>query len=245
MFLSVAALLAVFVHRNMVLRKLANMPAEKPEDIFSEDASTAENEEKKKVSKGDKKLIEEYLEKAEVKMKVGEEDEAIKFLVQILSMDEFHEEAQHKLAMLYMQKQMFGAAAALFKQLCSLTDEAVHYSHLGLALYQQNEFEGAKQAYQRAVVLDPSRPQRFISLGQVYRALGQSHHALMAIHKALEMDEENMDFLFLIVDIQKEMGNFDVALEIIEKILLINPESEMAKEARKEIKKLMAQEGPK
>ncbi len=241
MLVSVATLIAVFVHRYMAEKKLAAMPATPPEDIFSDEEEMQEGE-KKKISKGDKKLIEEYLEKADVKIKVGKEDEAIKFLVQILAMDEFHQEAQHKLAMLYMQKQMFSAASALFKQLCAQTDEAVHYSHLGLALYQQNEFDGAKQAYQRAVILDPSRPQRFVSLGQVYRSLGQLNHALMAINKAMEIDQENMDFLFLTADIQKDLGNLKEAGEIVERILVLQPDSEHAKELKKEIKKLSTEQ---
>lgn len=192
----------------------------------------------KRVSSDDKEKVEELCKEGEAKLKIGKEDEAIKLFIQALAINEVHLEAQHKLAMLYMKKQMFSAACALFKNLGELTGDAVHYSHLGLALFQQNLLEEAKDAYQKSVELDPSRPQRFSSLAQVYRALGQLQNAVIALNKAVEIDEANLDFLFLLVDIQIELKNFAAAKELIEKIQVVDPESEHAKESLKILKEV-------
>ena len=133
-----------------------------------------------------------------------------------------HQETQNKLAMLYMQKQMFSAAAALFKSLGDVTGEAVHYSHQGLALFQQNLFEEARDAYQKAVDLDPARPNRFVSLAQVYRSMGQLSNAVVALNKAIEIDNENVEYLFLLVDIQSELENYEEALAVAKGILEID-----------------------
>ncbi len=204
--------------------------AEKEEEVFVEKA--------KKLSKSESEEVEELSKKAESALKAGKEEDAIKYFVQALALDELHVDTQHKLAMLYMKKEMFSAAAALFKSLGDITEEAVHYSHQGLALYQQNLFEEAKVAYQKAVDLDPSRPQRFVSLAQVYRSLGQINNAVMALGKAVEMDRENSELLFLLIDLQAELGNHNEALEIVGKVLELDPKNE---EAQSYIKTLKAE----
>lgn len=207
--MSVLGIIGVFAYKvfhlkKMVLKKEAEKAAAqaaKEQEAFAEDEIEA-----KKLKKSELQEIEELCEKANIKIGVGNEDEGVKLLVQALAIDENHLPAQQKLAMLYMQKEMFAAAAALFERMAKLTDDAIHYSHLGLALFNQQDFEGAKVAYQKAVDLDPSRPQRFVSLGQVYRALGQHQNAIVAITKAVDM-EENEDFLRLLAEIYMEAGD--------------------------------------
>jgi cytochrome c-type biogenesis protein CcmH/NrfG len=111
---------------------------------------------------------------------------------------------------------------------------------LGLALYQQQEFEAAKEAYQRAVVLDSSRPQRFISLAQVYRSLNQLSNAIVAANKANEMDSQNIDFLFLIADLQMDAENHEESMNALKKILEIEPENAEAKNYLRKVKKAIA-----
>ncbi|NIA02170.1 MAG: DUF2225 domain-containing protein [Nitrospirae bacterium] len=233
--LSLLLLASVFVRRVFLYLKEKKSPqeevlakVEKEEEVFVEKA--------KKLSKSESEEVEELNEKAESALKVGKEDEAIKYFVQALALDELHVETQHKLAMLYMKKEMFSAAAALFKSLGDITKEAVHYSHQGLALYKQNLFEEAKVAYQKAVDLDPSRPQRFVSLAQVYRSLGQINNAVVALGKAVDMDRENSELLFLLIDLQAELGNHNEALEIVGKVLELNPNDEEAKSYIKTLK---------
>lgn len=234
--LSAAVLIGVFVHRAILVRKAGIAAKEKP--VVEEEV--VEEIVKKRLPKDDKAKLASLCEKADIKLKVGKEEEAIQLLVQALAIDENHQEAQHKLAMLYMQKQMFGAAAALFKRLGDMTDEAVHFSHLGLALYQQNEFEEAKRAYQKAVFLDDSRPQRFASLASVYRSLGNPQNAIIALNKGIELDQENIDFLILLADLLIEQEDFDRALKALAKVLELDPDNEVAKEYQKKTQAIMS-----
>ncbi|MCK9186526.1 tetratricopeptide repeat protein [Candidatus Gracilibacteria bacterium] len=238
LFLSVSVFIGVFAHRVYALNIKKNTPPPEKKSLIDEEP--LDIDENKKLSKQEKSEISILCEKADIKLKVGEEEEAIKLLVQAMAIDPANIEAQQKLAMLYMQKQMYAAAAALFKQLGELTNDAVHYSNLGLALYQQQEFEAAKEAYQRAVVLDSSRPQRFISLAQVYRSLNQLSNAIVAANKANEMDSQNIDFLFLIADLQMDAENHEESMNALKKILEIEPENAEAKNYLRKVKKAIA-----
>ncbi len=235
-FLSIAVVVGVFVRKAILyFKKTENLNTDKGSSIKMEDEDI--NDAKKRISKTDKELVEDLCKEGDLKLKAGKEEEAIKFFVQALAINECHIETQQKLAMLYMEKRMFAAAAALFKSLGTLTGEAVHYSHLGLALFQQNLFEEAKEAYQKAVDLDPSRPQRFASLAQVYRSLGQLQNAIIALNKAVEIDNTGLDFLFMLIDIQTELKNFDLAIDITKRVLEIDPANEEAKKYLRTIQK--------
>jgi len=240
LFLSISLFVGVFAHRAYKLNIKKNTPPPEKKSLIDEEP--LDIDENKKLSKQEKLDVSALCEKADIKLKVGEEDEAIKLLVQAMAIDPANVEAQQKLAMLYMQKQMYSAAAALFKQLGELTGDAVHYSNLGLALYQQQEFEAAKEAYQRAVVLDPSRPQRFVSLAQVYRSLGQLSNAVVAANKAHEMDNENTDFLFLIADLQMDSQNYDESIDALKKIIELDPNNAEAKNYLRKVKKAINEE---
>lgn len=227
-FLSLTAIFIVFLRRSL-LNNRANSLATAP----VEEIAVEEPEDPEKASKSDRAKAQALCDQAESFLKAGKDDEAIKCLVQALALDELHQETQYRLAMLYLQKQVFSAAAALFEQLAISTADPVLYSHLGLALYQQGEMEGAKSAYQKAVELDDSRPQRFVSLAQVYKSLGQMNNAVVALVKAVEADEENLDYLLLLAELQVALGHKVEGMEIVKRILELDPRNKEAKEMKK------------
>ncbi len=189
-----------------------------------------------KLEKVEESKIEDLFSSGESFLKTGKEDEAIKCFVQVLAIDPHHEETQKAMAMLYLQKQMYSAASALFKQLCEGKADPIHYSHLGFALYQQSDFEAAKKAYQEAIKLDESRPQRFVSLSQVYRALGLVNNAVIALNKAVEADDQNADFLFLMAGLKSDLGDNSGAIELLEKVIEMDEKNAEAKDLLKALK---------
>lgn len=229
---------AVFIHRVVSNKKKIVEDKAKAEAKALSDAQESEEEKKIRLSREEKDQVETLCKRGEGLINSGKDEEAIKCFVQALSINSQHPETQQRLALLYLQKQMYSAAAALFQQLAQQTNDPMHYSHWGLALYQQSDFENAKTAYQTAVDLDPSRPQRFISLSQVYKALGQLANAIIATNKALEIDEKNIEFLYQLADLQAEAGNYIAAKETIERLFSIDSENRAAKELLKEIRKL-------
>jgi tetratricopeptide (TPR) repeat protein len=225
-FFAISLLVGVFFRRLYIYLK---------HDLKPNDSSS-ENEEssflaslKKRLSKTDKQKVDELFHKGESFLKHGKEDEAVKCFVQALTINQLHTETLNKLAMLYMKKQMYSAASALFKSLGELTNDPVHYSNLGLSLFQQNLFEDAKSAYHKSIQLDDSRAPRFVSLAQVYRSLGQLNNSVIALNKSLELEKENIDSLLFLADVQAELGNLDEAINSTYLILEVDPNCEEAK----------------
>lgn len=239
MFLGIIALVVVFARRLILLHLKKKKLVETGPDLYDKEEKSFEEKEVDliKISKADKTKIGSLLEQAEALLKSGNEDEAIKVFVQALAIDNNHIDTQQKLAMLYLQKQMFGAAAALFRRLSELTSDPLHYSHLGFVLYQQSSFDEARDAYQRAVDLDPSRPQRFVSLAQVYRSLGQYQNAVIALNKAIELDSENIEFFLLLAGVYLELENIDEANLALKTVLEKDPENQDAIAVLKKIAK--------
>lgn len=234
-FLSALALASVFIRRAYLISRKKEVTEK--EELFDGSFDELKNQ---KVAKGDAVQASALYSKGELLMEAGKEDEAIKMFVQALALDALHVETQNKLAMLYMKKQMFSSASALFAQLAQLTDDSVHYSHLGLSLYQQNEFEKSRDAYQKAVELDPSRPQRYASLAQVYRSLGQLQNSVIALNKAADLDQENIDYLLLLAELFIELGDTEAAKNMILRVMEIDEANENAKMLMEELKALRA-----
>lgn len=236
LFLSIIVLVGVF------LRKAALVHLKKVRAAMQVACKKAVNSPEEevvisKVSKSAKVKIASLLEKAEQLLANGEEGEAIKVFIQALSFDDNNVDVLQKLAMLYLQKQMYSAASALFKQLSDLTKDPLHYSNLGFVLYQQSSLEEARDAYQKAVDLDPSRPQRFVSLAQVYRSLSQPQNAIIALTKAIELDGENIEFLLLLTELYAELNNIEEAEIALRNALEKAPENEEALNLLKKLQK--------
>ncbi|MBL4694910.1 tetratricopeptide repeat protein [Candidatus Gracilibacteria bacterium] len=199
---------------------------------------TKEKMVEKEVSKSDKVRSNSLCARAIELMGKGKEQEAIKTFVQALALNENHMETNHKLAILYLKKQMYGSASALFQRLCLLNEDAMHYSHLGLALYHQSLLQEAKKAYQRSVELDPEKAKRFISLAQVYRRLGEIQNSIITVNKALALECKNLDFMYLLADLYLEGENVEEGQAMMVKIGEIDPDSKVAKKMVKAFKEL-------
>jgi len=163
--------------------------------------------------------------KAVAALDIGDEEEGIKQLIQALAANPTHIKTNDMLAMLYIKKQMYSAASAVLKQLINLEEKPEHYSHLGLVNYQQNLFEEAKSAYQKSIELDPERPQRYVSLAQVYRSLKQPYNAIICANKALEIEEDNVNFLLLLTELFNEVKDSKSAQKTIKRMKQLNEKS--------------------
>jgi Tfp pilus assembly protein PilF len=167
----------------------------------------------------------------------GELDEAEKKLIQITSTDHDFHEAGHKLGLVYLKRGDFEKAESIFKQLVSrATDDAIFYSNLGRALYEQEKFGEALASYLKSIDIDDSRPGRFLSAAEVYRQLGDNEKAQEMYQKALELDPSNIDYLLTFAHFLIENKRFDKATFYLEKVLKHQPDNAMALEMMKEIK---------
>ncbi|MBN1494698.1 tetratricopeptide repeat protein [Candidatus Peregrinibacteria bacterium] len=168
----------------------------------------------------------------------GDMEEAEKKLIQVTALDENFTDALHKLGMIYLKQDQFGKAEAIFKQLIyGGENDAVFFSNLGRALYEQKKYEEALEAYLKAIDLDATRPGRFVSAAEVYRRLDNKEKAAEMYKKAIELDERNIDYLLVFAQFLIDDGKIEQAKENIAKVTEFDPENETANEMMKEIEK--------
>jgi len=228
-FLSLLALLLVFIHRTYVVLFKKHNNHDDSAALETDDTNEPEEKEKKRLSKKDKEKVQEFYEHAITMIKRRDPKEAVKFLVKTLAVDPDFLDAQKQLGMLYIDQKMWGKGAAVYEHLVSVTGDPVDYSHLGLCLYSNEDLDGAANAYQNAINLDPERTQRYISLAQVYKEAGKPQLGLIAINKALEIDRGNLDYWLLSADFNLQLKNFLDARGAINKALEVAPMSKVAK----------------
>ena len=59
--------------------------------------------------------------------------------------------------------------------------------------------------------------------------------SVVALNKAIEIDQENLDFLLFLSSLQIELKNYKDAREVLERILELSPKNLDAKKMLKEI----------
>ena len=189
--------------------------------------------------------IHEHLEMKEIFRKgesfflAGDSDEAEKLFIRVLSIDEHHEEAHVRLGLIYLKKDLPTKAEAVYRKLLGLDSmNPTYHSNLALGLYMQRRMEEARDAYLKAIELDPGKANRYINLAQVYRDLGSYDLALEAVEMALQISQNNQYHL-IFSEILCDMGRMDEAREIIQKALQEeSQESELRPVARLLLKKI-------
>lgn len=193
----------------------------------------------KKLTRDEKEAVQKLYDQALAMIKRREPKEAVKLLVKVLAINHDFLDAQKQLGMLYIDQKMWGKGAAVYQYLAVKTNDPVDYSHLGLCLYSNEDLDGAANAYQQAINLDPERVQRYISLAQVYKDAGKNQLGLIAINKAIEFDRNNLEYWLLSADLNMQLNNFLDARGAINKAIEIAP---MSKVAKKMLEDLEAEE---
>jgi len=165
-------------------------------------------------------------------------EESAKKLIRVITLDANFPDAMHKLGLIYLRQKQYCKAEAIFKDLLSLSPEdAVYYSNLGRALYEQKKFPEALTFYLKSIKLDDSRPGRILSIAEIYREIDDKEKAQEMYKKAIEMDDNNVDYLltfahFLIANNKLEQATF-----YLDKAIALEPDNEIALDMKKKVTK--------
>lgn len=157
---------------------------------------------------------------AEAFFENGDLDEAERLYIQVLSLDETHPEANMRLGLIYLKKQLAKKAEAIFRKILATTPtDSLTMSNLGYALFLQRHYEEAKDIYLQAIELDPGRAGRYISLAHVYRELHDYHAAVQTIHKAFTLEPQQNEHRLLLAETYNDIGDATAAKTIVQNIL--------------------------
>lgn len=166
---------------------------------------------------------------AEIHFSKGDYGLAEKHLLNVLSFDNDHQEANLKLGLLYLHQENLPRAEFFFQKLLDLKENPVYYSNLALTLYQQNRLEEAAKLYERAIEMDNKKAGRFVSLAHVYGELGDMEKALDRFEAAIRLEPRNLDYLWNLLDYYEKFSRFSDMRRTIKRILELDPYNETAK----------------
>ncbi|MFC1647388.1 tetratricopeptide repeat protein [Patescibacteria group bacterium] len=236
LILSVAALLIIFVRRYLISTKgiyLERLLVEKSKSSKGLlKAFHSKNPSKKEVAPEDKGTeIKILYTKAMALFDNGDLDSAKKHLEEIIELDAEHREANLKLGLIYLKREAFDKAENIYRKLIKTTDDdPVFYSNLGCALYEQKKFDEALDSYLKSINLDSSRPARYLSTAEVYRALSQPLKAEEMYKMAVDLEPSNTDFLLTFANFEIELGKMSQAKYYLRQTLKADPHNQLAKE---------------
>ncbi len=150
-----------------------------PEDELTE-MQKKRHEEKRARDERDSRLRKgkRAFKQADVHFTKGDYGLAEKHLLEVLSFDNDHLDANLKLGLLYLHQENLPRAEFFFQKLIDLKESPVYCSNLALTLYQQGRLEEAAKLYERSIELDNKRAGRFVSLAHVYNELGEMEKSL-------------------------------------------------------------------
>ncbi len=166
---------------------------------------------------------------ADVHFSKGDYGLAEKHLLQVLSFDNDHLDANLKLGLLYLQQENLPRAEFFFQKLIDLKENPIYFSNLALTLYQQNKLEEAVKLYERAIEMDDKKAGRFVSVAHVYHELGEMEKALSAFEEASRLEPRNLDYLWALTEYYEKFSQVDDILRVVNRILELDPYNEDAK----------------
>ena len=169
-------------------------------------------------------------------MSKREYDEAEQCFLTVISADDSHLDAHHKLGLICLKREDFPAAEIYFSKLVNLKKDPVYFSNLGAALYKQARLLEAAEAYENAIALDDKRANRLQSLAQVYHELGDAEKALKYFEAAAKRKPKDNDLKFILAEYYRQMERFEEAILALDKILESDPYNKEVKALIKEVK---------
>ncbi len=186
--------------------------------------------------------INELMKKADQDVVQGRDDEALKTLIQVLSLDDHHRMGNELLAGVYMRSENYKKAEILYKKLVELYPLAADYhALLGSTYLERRQFKAATTHYQQALQLDKNNYKRFVDLGQISHLRRDYHDALEMFEKAHRLQVRDIDLMFMIVDTCLQNSDPITAREYLHKILDYEPYNQEAKNLLSQVLKDLQQ----
>ena len=151
-------------------------------------------------------------------------DEAIENYLSAIEIDDLFFPAKVNLAVLYNQRGENEKAERLLREVLTAEPELhdVEYS-LGLLLAEMKQYDEATVYLERAAKGMPSQSRIHYNLGLLLHQLSRASEAETALRKALEMELDNMDYLYALADLYLKRGDLLKAKPLAERMISLHP----------------------
>jgi type IV pilus biogenesis/stability protein PilW len=149
--------------------------------------------------------------------------------------------AKNNLGTVFLALEEWDTAIDIFEEvLGDLLYATPHYplSNLGLAYYHKGAFRRAEAYYSKALEIDPDFVLALHGLGKTYLALNDNIAAISSFEKAIQKAPKFTELYLDIGTAYQQSKQYKSALFAYRKVLELEPGSQLAEKAGKEIKKL-------
>lgn len=183
--------------------------------------------------------IHSRLEKAEQLKFLGEHEEALKILEQLLLEDPGSTAVLEEIADNELSMERYDRAEAAARQAVALKpgSERGHYT-LGFVASHREEWERAVNELSQANTLHPHNPEVLRCLGWVLFHQGQRLQGIVTLERALNLDGDNTMTLCDLGVAYLEVKNFSKAKALFHRVLALDPTDERAQECVEVVERL-------
>ena len=162
---------------------------------------------------------------------MNQPEEAIRNYLAAIKIDSLFYPAKVNLAMFYNQKGENDKAEVLLREVLQEHPEMheIAYS-LGLLLAEMKKYEQAAIYLEKAAMGMPEHARVHYNLGLLLQYLQRDNKAEQALLKALEIDPNNMEYLYALADFYLKRGKFQTAKDIAQQMVVKHPNKPIGKE---------------
>lgn len=168
-------------------------------------------------------------QKAEVCMRYGFPDEALKYLNKALTIDPRFYQAINLVGQAYQKKENYPEAIKAFESCLSIAPNTYLDArvNLGYALVSSQKFPEAIRAFQAAIALSPKMSELYNYMGIAFQELNKKDEAEEAFKKGFEIDQ-NYNASYNLAKLYFLQSKLDLALEYVRVSIQTNGNSVMA-----------------
>ncbi|MDP3975444.1 MAG: hypothetical protein Q8P95_00850 [bacterium] len=174
--------------------------------------------------------VSELMKKVDHDLANGNQQEALKALIEVTSLDENHQRANELMAQIYLDTQQSKKAEIIYKKLIGLYPfDAKYYGALAQSFLDRHQFKVAQDYFEEALKLDKNNARRYMDLGMLHAMRHEYRISMDYYLKAHHLNLRDVPLMFTIV--QNCLSNSDpiTAREFLHKILDYEPYNEEAK----------------
>jgi tetratricopeptide (TPR) repeat protein len=168
-------------------------------------------------------------------------DQAIQHFERAVQLKPDYAPAINSLGNAYAAKQDWDKAIQAYEKIVEDAFYGTPYfalSNLGLAYYHKNDFVQAEKYFVEALKLSPDFVQALGGLGMTYNAMGRYSEAVVRLSRAVQKDPKFAPLHFQLGRAYRGLNNKGMAQTEFQQVLKLAPDSPLALEAQKELKKL-------
>jgi tetratricopeptide (TPR) repeat protein len=172
--------------------------------------------------------------------RLGEPKKAESYYRSAIEIDDLFYPAKTNLAILYNSMGRNEDAEMLLREILDDYPDMYEAAYtLGLLLAEMNRYPEAADYLMKASEGMPARSRAHYNLGLALQYLGRNAEAEAALTKALDVEPDNLDYLYALADHYVKRGQLPQALAIADRMMASHPENNVGRDLKENIERAL------